>query len=241
MKRLPEDRFDRPCVTCGLVFRPKHRVVITCSKECLSKRRKSRGAVVRANCYVCKAPIVATKKQRDQLRATGRVYCGIVCSNKFKASVTGPRIAAFNRAHAGARMRANNPMKSAAAREKMKASLAARGHRPLTRGGNGRPPPEPQRRLAEALGWEMEFVVKTRKRREDGWPYHYKLDIANPAAMVCVEVDGRSHGPIARREQDARKDELLRSRGWTVLRFSNEQVTTDLERCVRTVLSTISK
>ena len=74
-----------------------------------------------------------------------------------------------------------------------------------------------------------------------GVPTHYKLDIADAANRVAIEVDGPSHSTLARKEQDARKDAFLAGSGWTVLRFSNQQVMERLEECVQTVMSTISK
>jgi hypothetical protein len=74
-----------------------------------------------------------------------------------------------------------------------------------------------------------------------GWPTHYKIDIANPKEMVAIEVDGHSHDCLSRKEQDARKDMFLTSKGWKVLRFSNQQIQENVEDCVQTVMSTISK
>lgn len=126
-------------------------------------------------------------------------------------------------------------------RERMATTLRRIGHQPRVRGGNGRGPTEPQRRLAEALGWEIEYVVPVGRPRREGWPTHYRLDIADPVAMVCVEVDGPSHSGRPRQESDARKDAFLKERGWLVLRFSNQAATDDLQGCVQTVRSTTSK
>ncbi|MFW6300118.1 MAG: DUF559 domain-containing protein [Oceanicaulis sp.] len=40
--------------------------------------------------------------------------------------------------------------------------------------------------------------------------------------MVAIEVDGTSHNSRKVRERDARKDEFLSSKGWSVFRVSNE-------------------
>ena len=87
----------------------------------------------------------------------------------------------------------------------------------------------------------MEQAIPTKMPRNSGYPTCYKVDVCNPALKIAVEVDGNSHCPISRQEQDRKKDALLSGLGWTVLRFSNRQVMTDLEGCVRKVLSTISK
>jgi len=113
------------------------------------------------------------------------------------------------------------------------------GWRPPIRGGNGKPPPVPQTLLACALGWEMEIIVRTHKKKDSGWPNHYKIDVGNTKLKVAIEVDGQSH--YSRKDQDRRKGSFLKREGWKVLRFSNKQVTERLGECVQTVLSTISK
>jgi hypothetical protein len=116
-----------------------------------------------------------------------------------------------------------------------------KGRKLLIHGGNGKGMTVPQSMLADALQWPVEFVVKTGATKGDGRPFHYKLDIAHPLLKVAVEVDGRSHRSMTVRQSDARKDLFLKSSGWTVLRFSNQQVMDDLAGCVQMVLSTTSR
>jgi hypothetical protein len=132
-------------------------------------------------------------------------------------------------------------MRHAAARAKVSATLVEMKHTPPIRGGNGKPPAEPQRLLAEALGWPMEVVILTGPDRAKGAPPCYKIDIAHWTKRVAIEVDGLGHNTFKIRAADARKTAFLEARGWTVLRFSNAQVLADLEACVQTVLSTTSK
>jgi very-short-patch-repair endonuclease len=86
-------------------------------------------------------------------------------------------------------------------------------------------------------------VVPTRAKKinPDRLPSHYKIDVANEALKIAIEVDGVSHGMLTRQEQDRKKERFLRRCGWTVLRFSNQDVMERLGECVQTVLSTISK
>lgn len=72
-------------------------------------------------------------------------------------------------------------------------------------------------------------------------PHTYKIDVASPELKLGIEVDGRSHLLARRKAEDRRKEAVLQRLGWTVLRFTNREVTERLEDCVQTVLSTISK
>lgn len=194
---------------------------------------------IRALCHVCRAVVtLATRRAIDQWRRSGRAYCSTAHRDEWVSQNASARMADTNRRCASARMKARNPMRHPAALEKMRLSLRAIRHRPPVRGGNGRPVPLPQRLLAEALGWPTEVILRTGGGYK---PYHYKLDIANRALKIAIEVDGMSHGLLARKAQDARKDAFLRGHGWTVLRFSNQAVMENLSACVLAVASTTSK
>ena len=191
-------------------------------------------------CHMCPTVVtLLTKYQTDSARHRGRVYCSPPCAKAYSASVTGPLLSAYNRKHASARMKNRNPMHRPDIRAKMATTLRAMKWAPTVRGGNGKPLPLPQQALSAALGWPTEVPVPTLKPRGSGYPSCYKVDIANEALKFAIEVDGNSH--YARKDQDTKKDGLLTGLGWTVLRFTNKQVTADLAACVQTVLSTISK
>lgn len=141
-------------------------------------------------------------------------------------------------------MRRNNPMRNESSREKMRATLIGMGHRPSVRGGNGSGMTEPQTILLDRLGtgWVAEHAVSCGAgSRARGMPTHYKIDVAHPALRIAVEVDGVSHSSIARRESDARKDSFLLSLGWSVSRFSNQEILTGLESVVERITSIPSK
>jgi hypothetical protein len=137
------------------------------------------------------------------------------------------------------RLTDHNPMKNDLVRAKVRARLAAIGHRPRVRGGNGHGQTIPERLLGLALGIGP-VVVPTGMARGTGYPTNYKLDLGYPDLKIGIEVDGASHSALERQEQDRKKEQFLASLGWTVLRFSNEDVTERLEECVQTVLSIIS-
>jgi very-short-patch-repair endonuclease len=151
-------------------------------------------------------------------------------------------MARTNRRYASERMISNNPMYRQECLEMMRAQLRTIGHRPAVQGGNGRPMPEAQRLMKAALGdaWKAEFVVVT-KLRQQGYPNHYKLDLAHPLRKVAIEIDGGSHSARKIRASDRRKELFLRQNGWLVLRFSNEEVMADSAACARMVMSTTSR
>jgi Protein of unknown function (DUF559) len=93
----------------------------------------------------------------------------------------------------------------------------------VNRGGNGTGPSRHESLLLERLGdgWVSQFVVLT-VGRKNGLPNHYKIGVADPEAMIAVEVDGSSHAH--RKEQDERKDAFLQSLGWKVVRLTNREV-----------------
>jgi len=79
----------------------------------------------------------------------------------------------------------------------------------------------PERFLWEAL----------RKRQVDGLRFRsqhplgrFILDFCCPSIRLAIEVDGPDHRP----DTDEARDEHLFAYGYTVLRFSNEEVLTDL-------------
>lgn len=242
------------CPTCGkevLLDTPqkrqafKHQGKLFCSRECYYKSKigkpRTDRVLVTVNCHTCGKQFVIKGYQHKQLRETGRVYCSKECSRQYQASVSSLTMAETNRKYASARMKQNNPMRNPATKRRMQTTLRARQWKPQIRGGNGTGYTVSQRLLALALGWQMEYPVYTGKLKEDGYPVVYKIDIADPVLKVAIEVDGASHNTVKGKQADERKTAFLVGLGWKVLRFSNRQVMSDLDACVQTVLSTISK
>lgn len=60
-------------------------------------------------------------------------------------------------------------------------------------------------------------------------------DFVWPDRLLIVEVDGPGHDRPQAADQDARRDDLLRRSGWTVLRFSTAHVWNDLPSVVHTI------
>jgi very-short-patch-repair endonuclease len=76
----------------------------------------------------------------------------------------------------------------------------------------------------------------------DGLPFRrqtpigsYIVDFACHAARIVVEVDGETHDFGARQRRDANRDRWLASRGYAVLRFTNDDVLSSLEGVVLTI------
>ena len=129
------------------------------------------------------------------------------------------------------RMKNKNPMRNASSLEKMKETLKRIGHKPVIQGGNGRGMSSAERCLSSATGL-LPYVVNTHMGRNNGYPTHYKLDLADPTRMLAIEIDGASHGLLLRQEQDHKKENFLRTQGWTVIRFTNKQVLENTVACV---------
>jgi hypothetical protein len=151
-------------------------------------------------------------------------------------------MAETNKRYASKRMKAKNPMQLDGVRQKVSTTLKSMGHRPIIQGGNGRGLTKPQRILldrlvAQSSSWQAEYVVKTGQKRGSGYPFHYKIDLADPLKKIAVEVDGNTHSTLKVRAADAKKTELLNGLGWTVLRFSNSAIADSIDL----VMSTISK
>lgn len=228
-----------PCPKCG-----KLRIASfpRLCRECHQAEQRKLLAI-QTSCALCGIPVTLTsKRQKDQFRESRLAYCSPEHMREYCRRLSSDTMARTNRKYASKRMKERNPMSNPEIRARAKATKLAQGNwKPPVQGGNGRETPRPQAMLAEALGWPVEFVVCTKMRRGSGYPYHYKLDIADPEHMISIEVDGASHNSPTRRTLDEKKDAFLAGLGWIVLRFSNREVTEHLEACVQTVQSTISK
>lgn len=91
--------------------------------------------------------------------------------------------------------------------------------------------------LAERLLWN---ALQENHRQQ---PFHFRrqhplppyiVDFACIKAGLVVEIDGPSHDN--RLTEDAHRDALLGERDYAVLRFSNEEVLSNLEGVVETIL-----
>lgn len=78
-----------------------------------------------------------------------------------------------------------------------------------------------------ALGWPTEVAISMGKRKT-GLPTAYKVDLAHVPLKIAIEVDGSSHRSKEGLQKDAKKQAALLGLGWKVLRFTNQEVMTNL-------------
>jgi very-short-patch-repair endonuclease len=61
---------------------------------------------------------------------------------------------------------------------------------------------------------------------------NYIADFVSHSGRIVVEVDGESHDFESRLQHDSQRDDWFRSRGYRVLRFTNDDVLRNLEGVV---------
>jgi hypothetical protein len=83
--------------------------------------------------------------------------------------------------------------------------------------------------VASAIGWEAEVSVPVRAVGRQP----RRLDVADVAHKVNIELDGIEHGWSEQFELDRLYDEALRAAGWTVLRFPNVEAQEELDSLCR--------
>lgn len=182
------------------------------------------------------------RREFSYKRANRRpIYCSCSCRAKDPEMKALLSVKAKERIAADGGTQARNArgdmayLRNPAVRQKISKTLQAIGHRPSVRGGKGHGLTNPQAMLLTRLGelFSAELVVLT------GWkrplPTWYQIDIANEDAMIAIEVDGSSHR--SRVAQDQRRDAFLAESGWTVLRFTNQEVLNSIESVAAKILS----
>lgn len=175
-------------------------------------------------CSVCGKLFVPTYMQRKGAAEGRESSCGKECRNALRSRT----MSHTNTVYASARMTERNPMSNPESLKKMQRSL--KGRTLSVRGGNGTGLTSSEQVLSDATGM-LPHIVPTHLGRYSEYPTHYKLDLADPERMLAVEIDGRSHGALERQAQDRKKEAFLKDLGWTILRFTNEQVLEETQTC----------
>lgn len=201
------------------------------------------------NCKLCGKPLLQdnfTKKQWnykcEMFKNKGYVYCSKECSTAVHRIISSETMSRTNKKYASERMKRNNPTLNPEVRAKI--SAKRKGHAPTTRRGNGAGLTVPQEVLLNALSEFNpipEYAIATHKPKGGGYPQSYKPDIAIPEHMIAIEADGASHHLHVRKLEDTKKDLLLASLGWKVLRFWNAEIMENLSSCVEMIASEIRR
>lgn len=64
----------------------------------------------------------------------------------------------------------------------------------------------------------------------------YRIDLAVPSKKIAIEADGKDfHSTPKQKAHDRKRDRYLRSKGWSVLRFSGSSINKDLGGCVKRI------
>lgn len=210
---------------------------------CLPNQKNGVHKTITKNCHQC--GIEFTFRSSGKTNNDKRRFCGNSCASKWRmaqperielAKEYMPRMwAAAQAAIRGklcpatsARMKANNPTRREDVRKKISAKNSGRTF--LARGGNGKVTPQ-QEAVANALNLPVEYPIPTGPVKDQfkSLPNCYKVDVADPSQKLAIEIDGHSHNTKKWKYLDKRKTEVLNALGWSVLRFSNQRVDSDLQ------------
>ena len=81
----------------------------------------------------------------------------------------------------------------------------------------------------------LPVVIKRQKQIGE-----YIVDFYCPKAKLVIEIDGARHFMPEGKIADKKRDEFLRSKGITVMRFSNNEVNNDFEKVCWSIINYIS-
>ncbi len=76
------------------------------------------------------------------------------------------------------------------------------------------------------------------------WPIRlsYIVDIFFPEYNIAVEADGEQfHSSPKARQRDWHKDQIMKAKGWAVLRFPGRQIREDVSECVDRIVNLIQE
>jgi very-short-patch-repair endonuclease len=80
------------------------------------------------------------------------------------------------------------------------------------------------------IGWDRKYLIV---RERSFFPYF--IDFSFELSKVAVEIDGSQHLNLDRIESDNKKNDLLTSSGWTVLRFSASKIQFEIDNCIEVI------
>lgn len=71
--------------------------------------------------------------------------------------------------------------------------------------------------------------------------FPYFIDFAFVNQMVAIEIDGSQHLLPERKERDDKKDKLLNELGWLVIRVSDKEIKTDIDKVFTKIVSILNE
>ena len=80
------------------------------------------------------------------------------------------------------------------------------------------------------IGWDKKYLII---RERSFFPYF--IDFSFELSKVAVEIDGSQHLNFDRVESDNKKNDLLTSNGWTILRFSASKIQFEIDNCIEII------
>ena len=200
------------------------------------------------NCAYCGKEIIKELYSKEKwstmmrkLKKTNRIYCSPNCGTNWAHK----NLTKYIQSEASRkRMMIHNPMMRKDIREKVSSTLKEKNHKPKIRGGNGTGMTKPQEILYKELKKHNlytipELPIKTHQKNGSGYPTCYKVDLGLEELKIGIEIDGKSHNLIERRNQDMKKDMFLESLGWKILRFKNKEVLENLNNVIEKIMSII--
>jgi len=95
--------------------------------------------------------------------------------------------------------------------------------------------PKTERLLWNALSM-LRLETGLRFRRQHPLPPYF-ADFVCVKARLIVELDGPSHD--VRQDYDAKRETELRTQGWMIMRFSNEEIENNLEGVVLIIIEKV--
>ena len=102
-----------------------------------------------------------------------------------------------------------------------------------------------RRNLTDA---EAKLWAELRGRKIQGYKFRrqhpiedYVADFACLSAKLVIEIDGATHSTEEELAYDRKRTELLQGLGWRVIRFTNDEVFTDVDGVVEAIWEALKK
>ena len=204
----------RPCELCGKPFDVTKRRTRFCSRYC-AVRQKKPGVSARLRIY---------NKTAEKRADMSKLLKGRKCPWNI------------------ARNLVDNPVYKPGVAEKIsRTKIGKPSQGPAFRMGMRT---QAQLKLAGQLGkgWEMEHQVTAGAARNvfSGLKQWYAIDIANRDLKIAIELDGPYHMKARAQEKDRKKEALLKYHGWSVLRFKDAEVETNMDGVMAAIATCIA-